>query len=598
MGARDSLVGAWAVTSGEGLFGLGISSSTSSATSHSLGYATNYIPCSTSFFPKKPPQFNNRRRNPVVKFTCKAKNGETSPGKFDRRDVLLGLGGLYSTSLAANPMALAYPALPDFKHCVDATQPDNIDKTGIGINCCPPPVDRSRIKDFVPCVTTVNTRKPAYLFDVSSDYYKKYTSAIQKMKNLSPSDPRNFRQQANIHCANCDGGYYLVGSPELYDVHYSWLFFPWHRWYLYFFEKICQNLIDDDTFTLPFWNWDAPEGMQIPSIYNSGLTSPLYDCFRNSEHLPPTVIDLEWFYGKKPEDPKIQIENNLSTMYRQMITQSKTPTDFFGKAYRAGDDPPTIGDAGQIELTPHNDVHVWTGISEPPNAIDLGALYSSARDPMFYAHHSNVDRLWTIWVNKLGGSNFTDPDWLFTKFIFYNEEAKPVRVSIKDGLDITKLGYKYEDVPIPWLDDSAKPKPRAKAKTLPSAPDPAQVFPTTLDKPINVIVKRPKKSGIGSSEEILVIEGIEYDKRNYVKFIIYINEDDVNTCRPNNTEFLGSFSNLPHGHQMTAKARKKFRISQVLEELGADRDKVLVTLIPKSNYPVKINGIKIEFEDS
>ncbi|KAL2486462.1 polyphenol oxidase I [Abeliophyllum distichum] len=419
------------------------------------------------------------------------------------------------------------------------------------------------------------------------------------MKNLSPSDPRNFRQQANVHCANCDGGYTQLGSPKLFSVHNSWLFFPWHRWYLYFFEKICQNLIDDDTFTLPFWNWDAPEGMQIPSIYNSDLTSPLYDCFRNPDHLPPTVINLDWSYGDKPVDPNIQIENNLSIMHTQMITQSKTPFDFFGKAYRAGDDTPPIGIAGQIEQTPHNHVHSWTGtISDQTNPIDLGALYSSARDPVFYAHHSNDDRMWTIWLNKLGGSNFTDRDWLFTNFIFYNEEAKPVRVSTKDCLDTTKLGYKYEDVPIPWLDVSAKPKPRAKAKTLPSAPGPAQVFPITLDKPINVIVKRPKKSGTGSSEEILVIEGIEYDERNYVKFNVYINEEDVNACRPNNTEFLGSFSNLPHGHQMIVNTSKTFRISQVLEELGArDYDKVLVTLIPKSN-PVKINGIKIEFEKS
>ncbi|KAL2486463.1 polyphenol oxidase I [Abeliophyllum distichum] len=124
-----------------------------------VGYATNYIPCSTSFFPKKPPQFNNRRRNPVVKFTCKAKNGETSPGKFDRRDVFLGLGGLYGTSLNANPMALANPVLPDYKNCIDATQPNET-----SINCCPPPVDPSRVKDFVPSATTVNTRKPAHSF--------------------------------------------------------------------------------------------------------------------------------------------------------------------------------------------------------------------------------------------------------------------------------------------------------------------------------------------------------------------------------------------------------------------------------------------------
>ncbi|KAL2549101.1 Polyphenol oxidase A1 [Forsythia ovata] len=341
-----------------------------------------YIPYSSSFFPNKPPKFNNRRRNPVVKFTCKAKNGETSPGKLDRRDVLLGLGGLYSTtSLSANPMALADPALPDFKDCIDATQPN---KTLI--NCCPPAP--SRIKDYVPSATTVNTRISAQSVEVGSDYYNKYTEAIQKMKNLSPSDPRNFRQQANVHCAYCDGGYTLKGSPKLlYEVHNSWLFFPWHRWYVYFFEKICQKLIHDDTFTLPFWNWDAPQGMQIPSIYNSNVISPLYDCFRNPDHLPPTVINLEWSYGDVQVDPKIQIEYNLAIMYTQMITQSKTPNDFFGKAYRAGDDITTLDGAGTIEQTPHNHVHSWTGTAvDQSNPIDMGALYSAARDPIFFAH--------------------------------------------------------------------------------------------------------------------------------------------------------------------------------------------------------------------
>ncbi|CAA2970615.1 polyphenol oxidase, chloroplastic-like [Olea europaea subsp. europaea] len=139
-------------------------------------------------------------------------------------------------------------------------------------------------------------------------------------------------------------------------------------------------------------------------------------------------------------------------MYTQMITQSKTPIDFFGTPFRAGDDPPTFSATGQIEQTLHNHVHSWTGtIVDPNNPIDMGALYSTAQDPIFYAYHSNVDRLWTIWLNQVKGTNITYPDWLNAYFIFYNEEAKPVRVRIQDCLDTTKLGYTYEDVPIPWL---------------------------------------------------------------------------------------------------------------------------------------------------
>ncbi|KAF0918949.1 hypothetical protein E2562_027500 [Oryza meyeriana var. granulata] len=50
---------------------------------------------------------------------------------------------------------------------------------------------------------------------------------------LPRTDPRSFYQQANIHCAHCTGTYWQVGYPELaVQIHYSWLFFPFHRAYI------------------------------------------------------------------------------------------------------------------------------------------------------------------------------------------------------------------------------------------------------------------------------------------------------------------------------------------------------------------------------
>jgi polyphenol oxidase len=39
------------------------------------------------------------------------------------------------------------------------------------------------------------------------------------------------------------------------EIHFGWLFFAWHRFF-YFHEHILAKLLDDDTFALPFWNWD------------------------------------------------------------------------------------------------------------------------------------------------------------------------------------------------------------------------------------------------------------------------------------------------------------------------------------------------------
>jgi len=42
-------------------------------------------------------------------------------------------------------------------------------------------------------------------------------------------------------------------------------------------------------------------------------------------------------------------------------------------------------------------------------------------------------------------------------------------------------------------------------------------------------------------EEILVVEGIEFEKSTPAKFDVIINNEDYKAIRPDNTEFAGSF---------------------------------------------------------
>lgn len=111
--------------------------------------------------------------------------------------------------------------------------------------------------------------------------------------------------------------------------------------------------------------------------------------------------------------------------------------------------------------------------------------------------------------------DFTDPDWLDTGFLFYNENAELVRVKIRDCLDTKSLGYVYQDVPTPWL--STRPTPcltmvarQIKSLVTANAPFAKDVFPTVLDK---VMVPRPKKNRSNKEkadkEETLVMDGIE-----------------------------------------------------------------------------------------
>ena len=556
-----------------------------------------------------------KRHHHIPRVTCSDNQKPNTSGELvlpHRRNILLGLGGLCGAAATLNniPFANAAPILgPDLTTCVQAELPEGVEPT----NCCPPISTNIIDFKFPPSNQPLRVRSAAHL--VNKDYLAKYEKAVNLMKNLPSDDPRSFAQQAKVHCAYCDGGYHQLGFPDLdLEVHFSWLFFPYHRWYLYFHERILASLINDPTFALPFWNWDAPGGMQLPSMY-ADPKSPLYDSLRNANHQPPTLVNLDFTI----EDPNAEanISTNLTTMYRQLVSNAKTPTLFFGNPYRAGDQPNPGG--GSVESTPHGPVHAWTGDINHPTMEDMGNLYAAARDPIFYCHHSNVDRMWSIW-KTLGGKrrDLTDPDWLESAFLFYDENKNLVRVKTKDCLDTRKLGYVYQDVDIPWL--KSKPTPlRSRAQKVELTPLFGGVaaahaaetsrnvkFPLVLDSVVSTVVKRPKKSRSKKEkeekEEILVVEGIEFESSTGVKFDVFINDEDDKLVKPDNTEFAGSFVSVPHSHEHHKNNKKivtclRLGLTDLLEELGAeDDDSVLVTLVPKyGKGRVNIRGIKIDF---
>ncbi|KAI3908241.1 hypothetical protein MKX01_027263 [Papaver californicum] len=533
-------------------------------------------------------------------------NETTSCGFIDRRNMLLGLGGLYGATSAGfgeDRMAVAAPIPPpDISNCGRANIPVGVAPA----DCCPPP--NTNIVDFKKpsSSTPLRIRPAAHLVDEA--YIAKYNKAYELMRALPDDDPRSFYRQANVHCAYCVDAFdqSLAGFPGLdIQIHSCWLFFPFHRYYLYFHEKILGSLIGDPTFALPFWNWDSPAGMKMPSMYvNPG--SALYDPLRDAQHLPPTLVDLNYNFVESDLPAPQLIITNLITMYRQMVSGGKTPTLFLGSPYRAGD-PPYPG-AGTIELVPHDTIHIWTGDKTQPNLEDMGDFYSAARDPIFFAHHANIDRMWTIW-KSLGGNrkDFTDPDFLNAAFLFYDEKKQLVRVTVKDCLEPENLRFKYQDVEIPWL--QMKPKARTLQNKIAKKTAVGKTeYPITLDKTVQVLVKRPiikkrSKKEKEDKEEMLIISGIELDRGAPVKFDVYIIDDDK--VGPESSEYAGCFTNVPHAHGdhkgKKIKTYLKLGINDILEDLDAeDDDEILVTLVPKYSGGVKkvvtIDGMEIQYD--
>ncbi|KAI3943346.1 hypothetical protein MKW92_053747 [Papaver armeniacum] len=430
-------------------------------------------------------------------------------------------------------------------------------------------------------------------------------------------------RQADIHCIFCTGAYNQQHSNSLMKIHRSWMFFPWHRMMIYFHERILGSLIGDDTFALPFWNWDSPEGMHVPDMF---LNGSFVDTERDSSHLPPQVVDVNFDEQERGLGHEEQKAYNVGFMYTQMISAAKNPELFMGCPYKAGGDG-YCNAPGTIEDAPHNTLHYWMGSNLNPERENMGAFYSAARDPIFYSHHSNIDRLWEVWRELRSSNNVPeDSDWLDTHFFFHNEKSQLVRVRIRDVLDITKLRYTFDWVENSWINARPKPSvPPHMARQMlrmrnNNNHDNGGLLLTTsdfrptgriLDTIIRVQVPRPRthrtKKEIEYEEEVLVVYGIDVKKDVYAKFDVYINAVDENIISPTTREFAGTFVNMRRGVKVVMnkddiavdkKSHIKLGISELLEDLEADEDEsIWVSLVPKGNtgVSISIDGIRIEY---
>ncbi|KAF7056216.1 hypothetical protein CFC21_063643 [Triticum aestivum] len=422
-------------------------------------------------------------------------------------------------------------------------------------------------------------------------------------------DPRSFYQLVNVHCAYCTSSYRQTANPELdMQIHYSWFFFPFHRAYLYFFERIAAKLLGEPDFALPFWSWDVPEGMRMPPEFaNSSL--PLYDPAQNPRHAPPRVVDLDFVDVESNLTDEQQIQHNLKAMYKQvyylrsrMIGNAALPPLFHGQPFRAGQFNQPGG--GSVELSAHDAVHAWTGDIGLPNVENMGTYYSAGRDPLFYLHHNNIDRLWQAWRDigtargYRGHVDFTDPDWLDSSFLFYDEEFHRVRITVQDVLDTKKLRYRFDGVGMPWADARPPTTPNVNGNTSSVK---SVRFPVSVDDA--AVSAEVRRSGVlrSSRELVLVLEGTKTNGTGMVKFDVYINAMEHEKVKSGGREMAGSYMCLSHprmdgtGKGMRIETSMRVALNELLEDLGADGDKcVTVTLVPRRGK-AKVGSLRIVY---
>ena len=184
-------------------------------------------------------------------------------------------------------------------------------------------------------------------------------------------------------------------------------FLAWHRAFIYFFEVIVRSYVAElggpATWALPYWNYSyyddsdpsAPGApwvrSNLPWVFSQaqlpdGSVNPLYIADTAKRGLQPT-----W---PGQTDP--------------MFLETTTP--YYNQAYGY----PDFADFNQtLDGQPHGAVHddTGTGDLQVTSGGWMTSTVTASFDPVFWLHHSEIDRFWVGW-NAAGNASPSDPTWL------------------------------------------------------------------------------------------------------------------------------------------------------------------------------------------
>lgn len=216
-------------------------------------------------------------------------------------------------------------------------------------------------------------------------------SAIAKV--LALEDERGYQYFANWH-----------GVIFGLCIHHLPLFPPWHRAYLYYFEQALREV--EPTVALPWWDWTASAA--IPAAYTDAK-----DAQGNANVLLKAPIK-PWGPAKGPAETNREVGVAPVQGPPYELTYALAATSY--------------SDFNKRLWEVHDTVHVWVGGT-------MGNPEWAAYDPLFWAHHTMVDRVWRIWQHSNPGAN--PPANLL------DTPLKPNGMTVRKTLDVTELGYDY-----------------------------------------------------------------------------------------------------------------------------------------------------------
>jgi tyrosinase len=196
-------------------------------------------------------------------------------------------------------------------------------------------------------------------------------------------------------------------------------FLHWHRAYLQQVELKLRAAGAGHDVMLPWWDWTATP--EVPPIYAAaqaqGQPNPLSSA---------AINDLARQQGSRADPETAQLARSPTTVRDPGQPGTELPTAADIATVLAYQDFDSF--TRNLEDW-HNQIHVWVG-------GHMGDIPFAAYDPVFWAHHAMIDRVWRLWQLRYPGTASVAP-------ALAGQVMEPFGVTAAGTLDVTALGYDY-----------------------------------------------------------------------------------------------------------------------------------------------------------
>jgi Common central domain of tyrosinase/Polyphenol oxidase middle domain len=286
-------------------------------------------------------------------------------------------------------------------------------------------------------------RSLADLMRENSPSIESYRRAVDVMMARSVTDKTSWLFQANmvgVAAREIAGETLPLAKYWRQSPRKNYLFLAWQRMHLHYFERIVRRASGDPAFALPYWAYEDPRQLQLPEPFRPGSDQLETPVSRRRNALARSFRDASFERGVGAlADMSKEFEAALR-LDHFIAADPLDPGGGFG-GVRVGD-VSASGSPGAAEAL-HNRFHLSIGRDG-----DLASPTTAARDPVYWLHAANIDRLWAQWTARGGAAPVDDSVWMKTSFTFVDENGDDRVMSGADVLDTQlQLGYRYDNEP-------------------------------------------------------------------------------------------------------------------------------------------------------